>query len=169
MVLAAMLAVAGCGDSQSPAAGGNSQTAASGGQSQNGSGSAGGTQTQACSLITKAEMETALGQPVNEPTPKPATTGKGSGCSYETTAQTSRGLPQLTVLVMYYPGTTSASVNDPTRTQTVSGLGDEAYYSDSGLNVFKNSNWLVISYLQVSDSTPDPRMEKAAGIAVGRM
>ena len=155
-----LAAITGCG-SESP------QAAVSSGNGSNNNPGGSSSGASACSLVTKADMETALGQPFKDPAEKTATATAGTVCSYESTAQTSLGLPQMQILVMYYPGMNPGQ--DPTRKQTVSGIGDDAYYSDAGINVIKGTDWLVISYLRVSNPGADPRLEQLAGKAATRM
>lgn len=141
--LGLMVAVAtACGGEKTPAAGGDTGTVAQQ--------AAPGAAKDACSYVTKPEMETILGGTVNEPTSSPA--GSGSACTYVSPAGTYAMLtvdPEGGEAAM--AGTRMAgammdsSAGDIKSTNSVAGLGDEAVMLIGGmLNVRKGAALIAV-------------------------
>lgn len=140
--------VCGCGGTSGQA---NPSASASGSTSASTS-SAGTSASDACSLVTKSDAETTLGEPAGPP--KPRSTSFSSGCVYVSLS----GSARLDVAIFHYPDTATAvskyrefsNIGQP-----VSGLGDQARGNTGYLAVQKGSVLLTMS-MPVSPKQADP-------------
>ena len=155
ILLLASVALAGCGGAKTEETKGNTAQPSSTDSSKPSSGN-----LDACALLTKADAESLLGGSVKEPTTTRNENGGTvvSQCHYSNEA----GDKQVGLLARQAPTSAEAkqifgtarsaskglSGTDP---QTVSGLGDDAYWTDGNLNqlnVLKDEVWLIITTRQ---------------------
>lgn len=105
----------------------------------------------ACSLVTKSDAETALGEPVGSP--RPRTTATSSGCAYTSLS----GSARLDVDITHWPDSATATTQYQRFSnigQPVSGLGDQARGNTALLAVQKGRVLFTIS-MPVADKQPD--------------
>ena len=103
-----------------------------------------------CSLVSKADAETALGEPVGSPRPRSSATS--SGCVYTSLS----GSARLDVAVFHYPDAAAALAQYQRFSnsgQPVPGLGDQARGAGY-LAVLKGSVLISVS-MPVADKQPD--------------
>jgi hypothetical protein len=157
------IAIAACGGSTGDVATAppSSHTAAPGGAAPTSPPAGNATAADPCSLITTQEATAALG----------VDAGTGSGyagqCAYATTSGS------VTIVATQYPdGSTAASSYNATRTaaqagltgyQTVSGIGDHAFLTATGLFEFSKGSTVVI--IQVLGPTPSSSAMSTLGQA----
>ncbi len=134
-----------------------------------------GSAPAACSLLTAADAQTALGSPVGSPTANQGS-GSSNNCTYSPEAFTGLTSRELAVLAQRSfdeaKGTTATGVT----VTPVSGVGDDAFFFDAGiagtqLYVRKGSIAFYVALFNGKD-TPDQlrAAEKAAAQAVlGRL
>jgi hypothetical protein len=144
---ASILLVAACGSTNATPPAGTSQRATSSSgvtQISSAAATAAASLASACSLITASEASTALGQNTDAGTPS----ANGAQCSY-TAAE-----GNLTIIATHYPdGSSAGSSFDGTRTaamggvpgfQDVTGIGDHAFLTGSGLFEFVKGSVVVV-------------------------
>lgn len=124
-----------------------------------------------CTLITKAEAETALGEPVEDPE---CTTNSPVGqviCSYSTPetfkfvqiALTRTGdMPDSLTEIGESAATIFETTRDNIEGQNISGLGDQAFWGVPGLHVLKGDIYFCIS---VGSTDKPENLEMAKGLA----
>jgi hypothetical protein len=123
----------------------------------------------ACSLVTAAEASTALGQTTGE-----GTSGANGGqCTYTAAAG------NLTIVATRFPdGSTAGSSFDGTRTaamggvpgfQDVSGIGDHAFLTGSGLIEFVKGSVVVMIQTLSSGNPTAGTMTTLGQAAAGRL
>ena len=153
--LLSLLSLAGCGGEKTEETKNTSNTPQPTGSSKPSS-----VKLDACGLLTKADAESLLGGSVKEPTTTRNENGGTvvSQCHYSNAA----GDKQVGLLARQSPTTAEAkqvfgnarraakdlSGADP---QTISGLGDDAYWTGgnlSQLNVLKDDSWFIVTARQ---------------------
>lgn len=123
----------------------------------------------ACALITAGEASTALGQTTDAGT----ASGNGGQCAYTAAAG------NLTIIATQYPdGSTAGSSFDGTRTaamggvpgfQDVTGIGDRAFLTATGLVEFVKGS-VVVVIQALSSGNPTPAVMTTLGkTAAGRL
>ena len=130
----------------------------------------------ACALVTKADAEAALGEPVELGKGATTTPMGAKACGYVATALTSRGM------VTVYVGNLTLAGNDvwePQKKlwqgqgkgiQPVAGLGREAYLAPNGLHILMPKATLHIEVMGLKSDDATINAEKAlAQKAVSRM
>ena len=157
------LLLSGCGGGGGQAGGSSSSPAASAAATA----SAPATAKDTCSLVTKADAETALGEPVGSP--RPRTTAISTGCVYTSLS----GSARLDVAVFHYPDAATAMAEYQRFSnlgQPVPGLGDQARGNSGGLYVQKGSVLVQIS-MPVADKQPDQfgAIKTLAGKVLGKL
>lgn len=108
--------------------------------------------TEACSIVTKSDAETALGEPVGSPRPRSSTTS--SGCAYTSLS----GSARLDVDITRWPDPAAAATKYQGFSnigQPVTGLGDQAR-GNTGILVIQKGSVLVTVSMPVSNKQPDP-------------
>lgn len=169
---AAVLAIAACGSASGTSPAGASQPATSTSaatQTSSTTPTPNAAATSACSLITAEEASTALGQATDAGTPG----GNGGQCTYTAAAG------NLTIIATSYPdGTTAGSSFDGTRTaakggvpgfQDVTGVGDHAFLTGSGLFEFVKGSVVVIIQDLSSGNPTSTVMTNLGQAAAGRL
>ena len=150
MLVRASILAAGCCAVLVGACGGTSGQA---GPSVSASTSGAGTSTSdACSLVTKSDAETTLGEPAGPP--KPRSTSISSGCVYVSLS----GSARLDVAIFHYADAATAISKYQEFSnigQPVSGLGDQARGNTGYLAVQKGSVLFTMS-MPVSPKQADP-------------
>ncbi|HEX2911460.1 MAG TPA: DUF3558 family protein [Chloroflexia bacterium] len=138
----------------------------SGSTSGQSSGSATSRKLDPCALVSKEQASAVLGATIDQPTSQAV--GPSSSCSYNPHSS----LNILTVTVFDHTYTkdqfetelkTSQALLKETP-QTVQGVGDEAIYFDSLLNVLKGDNYFVVSIVNPGLSEQD-KIEKLKQVA----
>ncbi|HZR28322.1 MAG TPA: hypothetical protein VFA71_06040 [Terriglobales bacterium] len=130
----------------------------------------------ACALVTKADAEAALGEPVELGKGATTTPMGAKACGYVATALSSRGM------VTIYVGNLTLAGNDlwePQKKlwqgqgkgiQPVDGLGKEAYLAPNGLHILMPKATLHIEVMGLKDEAATINAEKTlAQKAVSRM
>jgi hypothetical protein len=169
---ASPLMVAACGSANDTTSAGTSQRAAASSASTQTSSSAstpGTSVANACSLVTAGEASTALGQDAGPGRPS----GNGEQCVYTAAAGS------LTIGATQYPdGSTAGSSFDGTRTaamggvpgfQDVSGIGDHAFLTASGLIEFVKGSVVVIIQALGTGNPTTSAMTTLGQAAAGRL
>jgi hypothetical protein len=169
---ASAVMVAACGSTNGTPPAGTSHAAASSSGSIQTSAPAstpGASLADACSLITAGEASTALGQTAGPGT----SSANGAQCDYTAAAG------NLTIIATQYPdGSTASSSFAGTRTaamggvpgfQDVSGIGDHAFLTASGLVEFVKGS-VVVMIQDLSSGTPSTSVMTTLGhAAAGRL
>lgn len=107
--------------------------------------------SDACTIVTKADAETALGEPVGAP--KPRSSATSSGCVYASLS----GSARLDIDITRWPDPAAAATKYQTFAnigQPVAGLGDQARGNTAILAVQKGSVVITVS-MPVADKQPD--------------
>jgi hypothetical protein len=172
VLAASALMAAACGSANDPAPGGPSHPASSSSASTQTSSPAatpGNSVADACSLITAGQASTALGQE----TGAGASSGSGGQCTYTASAG------DLTVIATQYPdGSTAGSSFNGTRTaamggvpgfQDVSGIGDHAFLTSTGLIEFVKGSVVVIIQALGTGNPTAGMMTSLGQAAAGRL
>lgn len=127
----------------------------------------------ACSLVTKAEVEAAAGVTVSDP--KAETVANLSTCSFDDPAPPNFSVVDVSVLAGILDGdaqevfdTAKKNGNDP---QTVAGLGDDAFWDDvlGTLNVVKDNYLVGVDVASLDDGDRLTVAKTVAGNALGRL
>lgn len=168
ILLCCLIAAAGCSPAGNPEVTDDSTSASNGGGI-----------TDPCALITGAEVEAALGEPVNEPECDDAPNQVGQMiCLYET--ESSSRFVQISVLdtvnmpqTLRDQGQSAVTIYRTTREnvsiEEIPGIGDEAFWGVPGLHVLKGDVYFLIAV----GSTDDPEnlilARSLAVIVLGRL
>jgi hypothetical protein len=169
---ASILMVAACGSTSAATSTGRAQQPASSSASTQQSSAAatpGASLAGACTLITAGEASTALGQT----TDAGAASGNGGQCTYTAAAG------NLTIIATQYPdGTTAGSSFNGTRTaamggvpgfQDVTGIGDHAFLTATGLVEFIKGSVVVVIQALSSGNPTSGAMTTLGQAAAGRL
>lgn len=157
----------GCGGGGGQSGGSNASPAASASATASATTPAPAAVKDTCSLVTKADAEKALGEPVGSPRPRSSATS--NGCAYTSVS----GSARLDVAVFHFPDAASA-VAEYQRFgnigQPVPGLGDQARGNTALLAVQKGSGPVTVS-MPVADKQPDQfgAMKSLAGKVLGEL
>jgi hypothetical protein len=122
----------------------------------------------ACSLVTKDEVEAALGEPVNEGTSAPANIP--NVCNFVTVADAEKTVS----VVLYSPGGgTMLPMMMPQGAMDVPGLGDQARWYGMGriIGVLKGDTLVTFQFVKFveDDSATMERAKQLATAAAGRI
>jgi hypothetical protein len=133
-----------------------------------------------CALITRAEAEAALGEPVGEPECDTAVSPTGQAlCVYSST--TSERFVQISVTetgamaeTLRVQGESAATIYRTTRDNfepvtEVPGIGDDAFWDVPGLHVLKGDVYLIIAVGNTDDPENLELAQSLAEIAVPRL
>ena len=158
----ALLLLAGCGGTNGAASSGGASTqSAQQTQKTTDKTKPSSVEIDPCSLVTKAEVEQALGVGVGQPEKPPEAP---FSCRY--TGEKGQGLAVLVVLVR--PGTTKSAFESVKEqfpgAENVSGAGDDAFFIGNQLNVLKGD-----TYLNVGGDASLEALQSLTQKALGRL
>lgn len=111
---------------------------------------------QACQLLTKAEVESVMAEAIKAPQEVTGEYLPAKTCTYESVARDPIGEPKFKITLQYY--TEGTYTNRPADKQkpTASKIGDNSYFSESGILFLNKGNTLInmvgnITYQQEED------------------
>lgn len=107
----------------------------------------------ACNLLTKAEVESVMAEAFQEPTEVTSEFMPEKTCVYETVAQDPLGDPKIKITLQYYTAGTFTNRPEDKQTPTVTKIGDNSYFSESGILYLNKGDTLInmvgnITYVQ---------------------
>jgi hypothetical protein len=146
------------------------------------------TSTVACSLLTKAEAESILGLPVNDPNTMSSTDKQGAKdeattCRYTEKVATPLATPnpldkQITLIAINHPTVAEATQvfaetqgHYGTRAEPVGGIGERAFWltADKQLNVLRGDVWLIIIADSATEKGSLESARQVASIALSKL
>ena len=120
-------------------------------------------ENEACNLLTLEEISRATGSPARRP--RPDTAEKGSGCSFSIGIETLRISLWPTTREEFEEFRKLISESYPNDVETVSGVGDQAYWWTNRIYVRKGSRGLTVFFGNSRDSVHQNDRDRVLAVA----